>query len=125
MVEEKQSRFGRKEEKLLAMRETNEPSGVVVDPIPITFGEEITVLYYGLLDDAGADQVWLRTGYGDAHRWQGIYDYRMDHTDRGWVKTFHVEGNGPLNFCFKDSASNWDNNSGVNWMLQVHSGARV
>ncbi|MHB1418510.1 MAG: carbohydrate-binding protein [Bacillota bacterium] len=125
MVEEKQSRFGIKEEKLLAMRESNAPYGVVVDPVPVTAGEEVTVLYYGLLSDSGADQVWLHTGYGNAHQWQQVHDYRMEHTGRGWVKTFPAEGPGQLNFCFKDSASNWDNNSGVNWTYQVHSGGRI
>ncbi|MCL6451105.1 MAG: hypothetical protein K6T75_07440, partial [Acetobacteraceae bacterium] len=26
---------------------------------------------------------------------------------------------GPLSFCFRDNAGNWDNNGGLNWRVGV------
>jgi len=111
--------------RLQQMRAAEYPGGVVVDPVPIPAGEEVTVLYHGLLRDAGADQVWMHTGYGDARNWHNINDHRMEHTSYGWVKTFPVEDASRLNICFKDSANNWDNNNGLNWSFEIHTGERA
>jgi len=73
---------------------------------------DVTIVYNGLLDNSGASQVYLRTGQGN--RWENVYDHRMERTSAGWEKTIQMEGND-INFCFKDSASNWDNNNGQNW----------
>ncbi|KKM09598.1 carbohydrate-binding protein [Clostridiales bacterium PH28_bin88] len=111
--------------KLLTMREADYPGGVAVDPVPITQGDEVTVLYYGLLDKSGADQVWMHTGLGDAHNWRDVYDHRMEWTERGWVKVLPVHDDSRFNFCFKDSANNWDNNNGLNWSYEIHRGGQV
>ncbi|GAW91594.1 carbohydrate-binding protein [Calderihabitans maritimus] len=122
MTDRKYTRYGDLENKLWSMREANYPDGVAVDPLPITAGEEITVLYYGLLAQSGADQVWLHCGFGPADRWYDINDYRMERTERGWVKKFKVKSGDRLNFCFRDSAYNWDNNNGRNWSFEIHEG---
>jgi hypothetical protein len=121
MMDHRRSNFTG-EQKLRAMREADYPGGVVVDPVPITEGEEITVLYYGLLAQSGADQIWMRVGYGSNDRWQDIKDFRMERTANGWVKTFPITNAGRLNICFKDSANNWDNNNGLNWSWGIHGG---
>lgn len=110
--------------KLRAMHDADYPSGVVVDPVPITAGEEITVLYNGLLSKSGADQVYLHVGYGDARGWTNIGSYRMSRTGWGWVKTLEMPDDTRFNFCFKDSANNWDNNNGINWSFEIHNGTR-
>lgn len=110
--------------RLKEMHKYQFPDGVVVDPTPITAGEEITVLYNGLLGTSGADQVYLHVGYGDAGEWRGVSDLRMSKTGWGWVKTLEMPPDGRFNFCFKDSAANWDNNNGVNWSFEIHNGSR-
>lgn len=105
------------------MADANYPGGVVVDPTPITAGEEITVLYNGLLAQSGADQVYLHVGYGMADHWNAVADMRMAKTGWGFVKTMSVpDASTRLNFCFKDTAENWDNNNGDNWSFQIHNG---
>lgn len=121
----KHSSFGGSDERLTNMRDAMYPGGLVVDPVPITTGEEITILYNGLLSDSGADQVYLHCGYGTAQAWNGIKDVRMEKTERGWVKKFTVDDSSRLNLCFKDSANNWDNNNGINWSFEIHDGTRV
>ncbi len=117
----KDSRYGSQTERLKAMRDANNPDGVALNPIPVTQGDEVTVLYYGTLAD-GADQLYLHYGYGDAQRWQQTQDLRMEQTDRGWATTFQVKDTSQMNFCFKDSANNWDNNGGLDWTVGIHRG---
>lgn len=117
------SNFGEHQARLRAMYEADYPQGVVVDPTPITAQEEITVLYYGLLARSGADQVFLHVGYGDAGEWRNVSDLKMSRTGWGWVKTLEMpEDQTRFNFCFKDSAGNWDNNNGINWSFEIHNG---
>jgi hypothetical protein len=100
--------------------------GVVVDPTPITAGQETTIFYNGLLADHGADQVYLHVGFGPSDHWQVVRDLRMSKTAYGWVKTLEAPATAErLSFCFKDSANNWDNNSGHNWTWIIHDGKIV
>ncbi|WP_341474386.1 carbohydrate-binding protein [Heliorestis acidaminivorans] len=101
---------------------SNTYSGVRVDPLPITAGQEITVFYSGLLSENGADQVYLHTGYGNSKQWNKVQDHRMEKVGWGWAKVLPVEESGNLHICFHDSAQNWDNNTGTNWTFQVHNG---
>lgn len=121
----KHSRFGEGEERLKFLRDAMYPGGLVVDPVPITSGAEITILYNGLLSSSGADQVYLHSGYGTSQVWKDIKDSEMDRTGRGWVKKFTVNDASRLNICFRDSAYNWDNNNGINWSFEIHDGTRV
>lgn len=118
------SNFGEHQARLRSMYEADYPQGVVVDPTPITAGEEITVLYYGLLAKSGAQQVYLHTGYGDAREWRDVSDLKMSRTGWGWVKTLEMPDFTRFNFCFRDSADNWDNNNGINWSFEIHNGIR-
>jgi hypothetical protein len=122
MATRKNSRFNCSDERLRCMREADYENGVVVDPLPVTAEEEVTFLYYGLLDKSGADQVYLHCGYGNPQNWQNVQDVRMERTRRGWAKTIKVEDMDRFNFCFKDSANNWDNNNGINWSFEIHNG---
>jgi len=118
--------FGTGASKLERMAEADFPGGVVVDPTPITAGQETTVFYNGLLARSGADQIWLRIGYGSPDNWQNVSDWKMSKTGYGWVKTFEAPvDQDRINFCFKDSANNWDNNNGLNWTWTIHNGRIV
>jgi hypothetical protein len=97
--------------------------GVYLDPVPITFGEELKVKYKGLLADSGAGKVYFHVGYGSGS-WEKVSDVPMRKTkDGGWSVTIQVEESSSLNFCFRDDAQNWDNNAGKNWSYQVHTGS--
>ena len=119
------TRFGTGEGKLKAMHEADYPGGVVVDPTPITAGEEITVLYNGLLGNESSGQVYFHYGYGGYNRWRNVSDIRMEKTGWGWVSNITVpEHEGRFNFCFRDSVENWDNNNGTNWSFEIHNGSQ-
>ena len=102
--------------------------GVYVKPTPITYGQQCTIWYSGLLARHGADQVYLHYGFGPGV-WKDVRDVPMRRV--GWVgdtalweATLQAKGFGTLEFCFHDSADHWDNNSGHNWVYQIHWGTR-
>lgn len=92
-------------------------AGIRVEPITAD-GKDVKIIYDGLLDKSGAMQVYMHSGFGKRRNWDKIYDHRMENTGRGWEKTINMESN-QLNFCFKDSASNWDNNNGQDWTYTI------
>ncbi|KAF1084271.1 hypothetical protein SPSYN_02675 [Sporotomaculum syntrophicum] len=89
--------------------------GVEVKP---TYGNQVNICYSGLLSKCGADQVYLHCGYSDPNKWQEPMTTNMDRTSRGWEKNVPMK-NHTLTFCFKDSANNWDNNCGYNWIARA------
>lgn len=96
--------------------------GVIATPVPITAGESVHIIYSGLLSDAGADQVYMRLGYGPSYNWNMIGDHQMTRNKWGWETVVDVVGDERFNFCFRDSADHWDNNNGRNWSYEIHNG---
>lgn len=91
--------------------------GIKAEPYPAVVGDQVHIIYSGLLAQSGADKVFVHIGYGD--KWEDRNDYEMKHTDEGWEATIKIHRGGQLNFCFKDRANNWDNNQGCNWSYQI------
>lgn len=90
---------------------------VKITPAIAKAGELVRINYNGLLGTDGAERVYVHLGYGD--NWNYVQDLPMQKTEKGWQKVFPVEHPGQINFCFRDSANNWDNNSGMNWRCSV------
>lgn len=90
--------------------------GVSIEPNLPELGEQIRISYNGLLDQSGADQVYLHIGY--ENNWHDIEDIPMERTTEGWQCEF-VPEYSQVNFCFHDSANNWDNNGGNNWNIRL------
>lgn len=100
----------------------NLPGGVVVDPVPVTAGDEITIFYNGDLAK-GADQIFLHLGFGPANNWHRVQDLKMSRTGWGWIKTIEVPFDEErLNFCFRCNMGKWDTNDGLNWSYIIHTG---
>ncbi len=98
--------------------------GVYVRPTPITAGDSIVVKYSGLLAKSGAQEVHLHMGYGYG-AWDRVSDIPMRETTRGSFETevhLPIEETSRFNFCFRDNAGNWDNNSGRDWSYEIHAG---
>lgn len=92
-------------------------NGVIVTPSVVAEGDTATITYKGLLYNSGADSVYLHAGYGD--RWGKAVDVRMQRTNDGFEARLPVNSKDTLNISFKDSAANWDNNSGRNYSFEV------
>jgi len=100
---------------LLIQRWRDDARGVEVRPAG--YANEVTIIYNGLLAKSGCDQVYLHYGFGDPMHWHNVCTQKMDRTGAGWEKTIRLSENKAM-ICFKDSAANWDNNSGHNWIVQ-------
>lgn len=96
--------------------------GIYMEPVPISLGDEVRIKYKGLLANAGANKIYLHVGFGSG-AWDSIEDIPMRKTrDGAWSARIQVSQPSSLNFCFRDDAENWDNNSGRNWTYQIHDG---
>ncbi|ATW23460.1 carbohydrate-binding protein [Candidatus Formimonas warabiya] len=91
--------------------------GIRLDPMPDQVGEKCRITYEGLLKQCGADQVYLHCGFGSS--WNNVQDLPMYNTANGCTCDVTMAQDGLFNFCFKDSANNWDNNNGSNWSFTI------
>lgn len=93
-------------------------NGISIKPYPARRGDKVVIKYDGLLAKSGADQVYLHVGYGPEERWHDVQDIPMTRDEDGW-SCFVVPQYNKINFCFHDSAQNWDNNKGQNWSIKT------
>ncbi len=85
-----------------------------------TVGDEIKLTYDGLLTKSGAKEVFAVVGFGDNKSWDNVSTYPMSSTNQhAYELSIPVKENGQLNVAFKDSANNWDNNSGKNYTFYI------
>ena len=82
-------------------------------------GENASVSYTGILTNSGADKVFLHYGF-DGWKDPDTIAMKKDHNGT-YCTQVRVEGKNELEFCFKDSSNNWDNNNGCNWKVDINS----
>ena len=73
--------------------------------------ESIELRYNGCLD--GAKGIYLHYGIGDT--WEGVTDCKMRKLKYCYKTEVSVPTGVDINFCFRDSEGNWDNNYGNNY----------
>jgi hypothetical protein len=82
-------------------------------------GEDLKINYRGQLLETGAPEVYLHYGFDG---WQNPREVRMERrSDGAFTAEIYAEGNDEVNLCFRDAIGNWDNNSGQDWTLGLHS----
>ncbi|MFZ5634606.1 MAG: carbohydrate-binding protein [Bacillota bacterium] len=92
--------------------------GVQVKPLNES-GRDVRIRYNGLLAASGAADVFMHYGFGESDNWASVGDMHLERTYEGWESTVAMHDNKQLNFCFRDSAHNWDNNNGLNWIYRI------
>lgn len=96
--------------------------GIKVQPTPIIAGQRIEIQYEGLLARSGAQDIFLHAGFGRNNSWDDVTEVRMQRQGNRFMSQMSMENDSRLNFCFRDNAGNWDNNSGRNWSFEIHNG---
>lgn len=104
-------------------RESVVEEGITISPLPLTEGEMLSISYDGLLAKSGANQVFAHIGFGSNEEWQNVQDIQMENGKGKWDCSL-IPLDSRLNFCFHDTANNWDNNNGHNWSLTIHNGEK-
>ena len=98
---------------------TNIDSNISIELPEVKRGEKASVSYNGVLTNSGSEKVFLHYGFDGWHDTDTV-PMKKDHN--GTFSTeVRVEGKNELEFCFKDSANNWDNNNGSNWKIEINS----
>ena len=91
---------------------------IAIEPSPVPRGAKVHISYNGLLAKEGADSCWLHYGFDG---WQTPATVPMSQDGQeSFRTTITATGSQELNFCFKDSAANWDNNNGWNWSCPIY-----
>lgn len=93
-------------------------NGVQVKPLTES-GRDLAVRYNGLLASSDAGDIYMHYGYGDSEDWANVGDMNLNRSFEGWETSITMQEGRQLNFCFRDSAENWDNNGGLNWIYRI------
>jgi hypothetical protein len=107
------------------MRSSTQPyadNGVILSKSSLNVGEEVLLSYTGLLAQSGADQIFVHIGYGE--NWQEKAFVPMENDNGVFKAAVKAILPGVLNFSFKDSANNWDNNSSNDYSIKVSEKAK-
>lgn len=89
---------------------------ISINPDKAKRGRDVEIRYNGLLVNSGADSVYLHYGFDGFNNPRTV---SMERKYDGFYREIPVQGNKEINFCFKDSANNWDNNNGWNWLCSI------
>ena len=92
-------------------------NGIVLNPSVPSVGDNVRIIYDGLLAKNGASHIYAHIGYGDS--WDKKSYHQMTKSSMAFEASFPVEDSDTLNVCFKDCANNWDNNSGKNYSFEI------
>jgi hypothetical protein len=92
-------------------------NGVELSNDPVGVNHDVEIKYHGLLKNAGADKIYLHCGIDG---WNQAKEQCMNREPNGCFSAIITASAAhEVNFCFKDSANNWDNNNGWNWRVRV------
>ncbi|MEW5921001.1 MAG: carbohydrate-binding protein [Bacillota bacterium] len=89
---------------------------VGIDPAEPRRGQDVSLIYQGILYQNGADNVWLHYGFDN---WSKVSTIGMQRRTDGFHCQIKADGRNDMSFCFKDSADHWDNNNGMDWNISI------
>ncbi|WP_242855865.1 carbohydrate-binding protein [Ruminiclostridium josui] len=80
-------------------------------------GDKIILKYNGLLCQDGAENIYAHVGFGE--NWENKYFVTMAKENGEFIAEIDIKDGKTCGICFKDSADNWDNNSGENYVFTI------
>jgi hypothetical protein len=98
-------------------KKSYEDNGVLLSKKVLYSGDKVKVSYTGLLVQSGAESVFLYVGFGD--KWENSSLISMTLKKGIFSSEIEIIESKKFGICFKDSAENWDNNSGENYEFIV------
>ena len=78
---------------------------------------KLKISYVGTLFQEGSEEVFLHYGFG--LNWDNVAEVPMEKTELGFQCEIDVLESETLNLCFRNSANEWDNNSGENFIFPI------
>ncbi|NLB53241.1 MAG: hypothetical protein GX808_09970 [Syntrophomonadaceae bacterium] len=101
------------------MAGTDLPGGVYINPIPPSLGSEVKIEYNGILSQKSNDSISICIGYGFIDKPFNQKEIQMQKSHNGFIANFPIDAPDTLNFYFKDSQGNIDDNKGEKWGVAV------
>lgn len=92
-------------------------NGVSLSKSVLRAGDELELIYSGLLKNCGAGDVRVHIGYNEA--WEDAVTLDMTPTNDAFAVRLTLKKAGTINCAFVDPLGNWDNNSGANYSFSV------
>lgn len=100
-----------------------EANGIYLSKSSPKVGDQLEIIYSGLLATSGAQQVRIHYGYNET--WENAEYIDMTADSDGFKAVIPLGRKGALNFAFLDPIGNWDNYSGNNYSVEVKTPRKV
>lgn len=80
-------------------------------------GNTTKIVYKGSLCETGSEDIYMHYGYGLL--WENLQEIKLEKYEDCYKADICLTDIGDINFCFRDSNGNWDNNEGVNYTATI------
>lgn len=80
-------------------------------------GKTAKIVYNGSLSKVSGSDVYIHLGFG--MMWDNLTEIKMTKTNEGFVAEVPLAKSDSINFCFRDTNNNWDNNECKNYSYAV------
>ncbi len=77
----------------------------------------IKISYTGNLFSNNSEEVYIHYGFGP--NWENVNEIKMNKTELGFQAEINLPETNMLNFCFRNSQNQWDNNENQNYSFTV------
>ena len=75
------------------------------------------ISYVGVLFQGNSEEVYIHYGFGP--NWNNVNEVKMEKTELGFQAEIDLLSGDTLNFCFRNSKNEWDNNGGQNYVFPI------
>lgn len=77
----------------------------------------IKVSYTGSLFQNNSEEIYIHYGFNED--WKDVNEIKMEKTDLGFQVELYLPEYQILNFCFRNSNNEWDNNQNCNYSFPI------
>lgn len=78
---------------------------------------KVKISYVGKLFQENSSEVYLH--YGFSSNWDNVNEIKMEKTELGFQAEIELLSSDTLNFCFRNSNNEWDNNENANYIFPI------
>ena len=78
---------------------------------------KVKISYVGKLFQENSSEVYLHYGFGS--NWDNVNEIKMEKTELGFQAEIELLSSDTLNFCFRNSNNEWDNNENANYIFLI------
>ena len=79
----------------------------------------VKISYTGELFENNSEEVFIHYGYGI--NWDNVNEIKMNKTELGFQAEINLPESNRLNFCFRNSLNQWDNNQNENYIFEIET----